>query len=324
MLLPHCCLRLSFASTVAAAAVGCGGGGELTVPPTTGTVVITTSTSGGSPDADGYSVQMDAEPARAIGAAETLTSTQVTPGNHTVHLREVAANCAVSGDNPRTISVTAGETTTINFAVTCNQASTTTTIISDNPDPSVPNQPVTVTYRVDWTASAGTATGRVDVAVTDGGGARCDGPIDASGNGSCVLTDLMGTGLRTMAATYRGDDLFAGSTSAEVTHTVNEAPPPVGAPTANPDLYTVSQGNSFTTDGTNGLLFNDRDPDNDDMFVDSHTEPSYGTLTNFMDNGTFTYTVTDPTATADGFTYTIRDENGNVGNSTTVTITITP
>lgn len=132
MLLPHRCPRLSFALAVSAAAVGCGGGEDVTVPPTTGTLEITTSTSGTEQDADGYSVQIDAGPARAIGAAATLTTTDVTPGNHTVLLGEVAANCTVSGDNPRTVSVTAGETATVSFAVTCNATTPTTDVTVTN------------------------------------------------------------------------------------------------------------------------------------------------------------------------------------------------
>ncbi len=125
MQLPHRFPRLTFALTIAAAAVGCGEG-EGVAPPTTGTLDITTSTSGAEQDADGYSVQIDAQTPRAIGPAATLTTTEVTPGNHTVLLGEVAANCTVSGDNPRTVSVTAGEIATVSFAVTCNATIPTT------------------------------------------------------------------------------------------------------------------------------------------------------------------------------------------------------
>jgi hypothetical protein len=128
--------RLTIAVTVSAAAVGCGGGEGLTVPPTPGTLEITTSTSGAEQDADGYSVQIDGGPARTIGAAATLTVTEVTPGTHTVQLGEVAANCTISGDNPRTVSVTAGETTTVSFAVTCNPTTGSLTITAATTGPS--------------------------------------------------------------------------------------------------------------------------------------------------------------------------------------------
>jgi Tol biopolymer transport system component len=118
MLLPRRFPRLTVALAISTAAIACGGE-DVTVPPTTGTLEITTSTSGAEQDADGYSVQIDAEAPRSIAAAGTLTASEITAGNHTVQLGEVAANCTVSGDNPRTISVTAGGTTTISFAVTC-------------------------------------------------------------------------------------------------------------------------------------------------------------------------------------------------------------
>jgi Tol biopolymer transport system component len=127
MLLPSHLHRLQLGLTVAVVA-GCGGG-DLTVLPSTGTLEITTATSGADQDADGYSVQMDAGTFRAIGAAATLTTSDVTPGNHTVWLREVAANCTVAGDNPRTTIVTAGATATVSFAVTCSATSPTTGII---------------------------------------------------------------------------------------------------------------------------------------------------------------------------------------------------
>ena len=80
---------LAFAITVSAAAVGCRGGQDLTVTTNTGTLEITTSTSGAEQDPDGYSVQIDGEAPRAIGAAATLSTADVRPGNHTVLLGAV-------------------------------------------------------------------------------------------------------------------------------------------------------------------------------------------------------------------------------------------
>jgi TolB protein len=120
---------------VSAAAVGCGGGESVT-PPTTGTLEVTTSTSGAEQDADGYSVQIDAESPRPIGVAATLTIPEVTADDHTVLLGGLAANCAVSGENPRTISVRADETTRVSFAVTCNATTGSLTITSATSGPS--------------------------------------------------------------------------------------------------------------------------------------------------------------------------------------------
>ena len=80
---------------------------------------ISTSTSGPEPDADGYTVRLDAGDPRPIGAAGTLTAPGVAPGSHTIELGEIAANCTVSGPNPQTVVVTSGETTRAAFDVIC-------------------------------------------------------------------------------------------------------------------------------------------------------------------------------------------------------------
>lgn len=136
MLLPHRFARLSFTFAVSTAAYACGGEG-VTSPATTGTLEITTSTSGTEQDADGYSVQIDAGAAQAVGAAATFTAAGLSTGTHTVRLGEIAANCSVSGDNPRTVSVTAGETTTATFAVTCTAMAggLTITVVTSGPSP---------------------------------------------------------------------------------------------------------------------------------------------------------------------------------------------
>src|SRR5712691_1193071 len=127
-----------FALVVAATAAACGRGSDV-VEPTTGTLEITTSTVGAEPDADGYSIVVDAEPAQAIGATGDLSITAAA-GSHTVQLGGVAANCAVSGDNPRTVSITAGTTTAAGFVIACSattgsvQVTTATTGVVLDPD----------------------------------------------------------------------------------------------------------------------------------------------------------------------------------------------
>jgi hypothetical protein len=105
------------------------------------------------------------------------------------------------------------------------KASTTTAITADDPDPSDPNQPITVSFTV--TSSAGAPSGTVEVKASDN--EKCSAAVSA---GSCQLT-LVGTGDRTLTATYSGDDTFAGS-SASAPHHVNEpVPPPNNPPTAS-------------------------------------------------------------------------------------------
>ena len=105
------------------------------------------------------------------------------------------------------------------LAQTVNKASTTTTITSDNPDPSVVGQAVTVNFTVTVNPpGSGTPTG--DVTVSDGT-INCTGPL-VGGAGSCNLS-FNSAGGKALNATYGGDAYFNGSASSGVSHTVNKA-----------------------------------------------------------------------------------------------------
>jgi hypothetical protein len=121
----HHHLKIRMLSLLSAFGAEACAGGDVAAPPTTGTVEVTTSTSGAEPDPDGYAVQLDTRPGQAIGPAATLRMTEVTAGAHTVQLAGVAANCTVSSDNPRSVSVTAAQTTAVAFAVACSAVPTT-------------------------------------------------------------------------------------------------------------------------------------------------------------------------------------------------------
>jgi Tol biopolymer transport system component len=97
--------------------------------PTTGMLEITIASSGSDPDPDGYTIQLDRELPNAIGLAARL-SMSLSAGSHAIRLGGLADNCTVVGDNPRTISVTAGETSTVEFQVTCSAASGNLRIIT--------------------------------------------------------------------------------------------------------------------------------------------------------------------------------------------------
>ena len=99
-------------------------------------------------------------------------------------------------------------------SLTVTQASTTTTITADTPDPSAVGQAVPAQYAVAVVApGAGTPTGTVTVS---DGVDSCVGTVAAGG---CAVT-LHTVGPRTLTASYAGDGNFTGSTSAGVAHSV--------------------------------------------------------------------------------------------------------
>ncbi len=106
----------------------------------TGNLRVSTRTSGSSLDPDGYTVTLDGGSPRAVGINASVTYTNLAAGSHQIALSGVAANCTVSGNNPRTVTVPAGGTATPRFSVSCVTppgtltVSTSTTGSSLDPD----------------------------------------------------------------------------------------------------------------------------------------------------------------------------------------------
>ena len=91
------------------------------------------------------------------------------------------------------------------------------------------------------------------------------------------------------------------------------------APTANDDSASVSSGVEFDID----IVGNDTDPD-DDLDDDSVTitqYPAHGTL-EVQGNGKVRYMTVMTGQGQDSFLYTVADDNGNVSNEATVSISI--
>ena len=82
-------------------------------------VQVTTITAGLDVDLDGYAVAVDGGSPQAIGVNATQAVTRLSAGTHTVALSGAAANCAIGGANPQSVSITAGEMAPVAFAVTC-------------------------------------------------------------------------------------------------------------------------------------------------------------------------------------------------------------
>ncbi|MFZ5877990.1 MAG: Ig-like domain repeat protein, partial [Chloroflexota bacterium] len=138
-------------------------------------------------------------------AAGSCTITFTTLGNKTL-------TATYAGDS----SFNTSNSASVSHQV--NNASTTTTITADAPDPSMLNDSLTVNFSVLPVAPAsGTPTG--NVTVSDG----VDSCVGTVASGSCSIT-LTTPGLRNLTATYEGDGNFGGSASAAENHTVHEAP----------------------------------------------------------------------------------------------------
>jgi hypothetical protein len=90
----------------------------VALPPGTGNVKVTATTTGSSVDA-GYTVSVDGGTSQAITGNGTVTVSGLAARAHSVLLGGVATNCTVTGDNPLSVTITAGQTSNIAFAITC-------------------------------------------------------------------------------------------------------------------------------------------------------------------------------------------------------------
>ena len=86
--------------------------------PTTGSITVTVTTTGEGAPAS-YTVVLDGGTTHSIGANGSSTFTNVPMGSHEVELTDLPANCAVTGANPVTVTVSAGGTTPVAMNVTC-------------------------------------------------------------------------------------------------------------------------------------------------------------------------------------------------------------
>lgn len=84
-----------------------------------GDLSVATTTSGADLDPDGYEVSIDGGTATPIGLDDSLTFPELSVGDHQVELTGLAPNCAIQGENPRSVPVADGQTTPTTFAVLC-------------------------------------------------------------------------------------------------------------------------------------------------------------------------------------------------------------
>jgi hypothetical protein len=98
--------------------------------PAVSTLRLSVQTSGGDLDIDGYEFVVDSSEPRYVstsGVAIQADGSQrvevvingIAPGPHSVSLTGVADNCAATESNPRSVTIVAGETVTLDFGVAC-------------------------------------------------------------------------------------------------------------------------------------------------------------------------------------------------------------
>jgi hypothetical protein len=113
-------------------------GGDSTNNSGDGSIHILVSQSAFQFDADGFDVRIDQGSPQPMPDNGELIINGVAPGDHTVQLSDVDLPCQVTNENPRTVTVSAGEPVTASFAVTCVSTGfigVTTHTTGEDPDP---------------------------------------------------------------------------------------------------------------------------------------------------------------------------------------------
>src|SRR5207244_1648651 len=94
---------------------------SVTCSATTGNLTVTTTTTGRDLVPNGCTVIIEGTNSRPLATNNStgVTFTGLAAGSRSVALSGVAGNCTVSGGATQTVTVTAGQTATLPFSVTC-------------------------------------------------------------------------------------------------------------------------------------------------------------------------------------------------------------
>ncbi|MBA3443755.1 MAG: Ig-like domain-containing protein [Gemmatimonadales bacterium] len=228
-----------------------GANSEVTASPSTitagsgsSTITVTIRDAGNNPVA-GVSVTVSSS-----GSGNTISPSSASSGSNGVATFTFSSTAAEA----KVITATAGGAAIDDQAtITVQKATSIIEITSDDPDPSVAGQEVTVEFNV--RGGGVSPTGNVTVTVSEGP-ESCSSAL-SNGSGSCILT-LLTPGLqpnrrRILTATYSGDDRFLGDTDSE-NHVVNAVPVANNPPTAafEAPSCTVGQPCQFTDGSSDG------------------------------------------------------------------------
>lgn len=109
--------RALCALAVVAAFAACGDDNGGTGP-NAGSITVSVTSTGVGVDSAGYIVTVDNGDGQDVAPNGDI-SISTTAGSHSVQLSNVGSNCTVSGDNPQTVDVAAGQDVPVTFDVAC-------------------------------------------------------------------------------------------------------------------------------------------------------------------------------------------------------------
>lgn len=114
--LASCRHRELFAIVFACVLFGCS---APTTPSPTGSLDVSVTTTGLENDPDGIAILVDDLHRKSLPGAGHAVITGLEPGTHAVELDSLAPTCIVTTDNPRSVEIQAGATTSVTFEVSC-------------------------------------------------------------------------------------------------------------------------------------------------------------------------------------------------------------
>ena len=159
----------------------------VTVTAPTGNLTVFTSTSGTSLDPDGYTVTVDGGNSRAIGINTSTTYNGLSATSHNVALSGVASTCAVSGSNPRSVTVPSGGTANTTFSVTCSTPNSAP-VVNAGPD----DQAFTgLLYSFSWSFSDANNNGPWSYTIDWGDGNTTTNSVSSQGTYSAGHTYII-------------------------------------------------------------------------------------------------------------------------------------
>ena len=85
-----------------------------------GSILVTTETSGSDLDPDGYTVLVDGHELGAVQPTGQVTIPDIAAGSHVVLLSGIATNCQINGTNRRGVTVSDGQSSPIDYSITCS------------------------------------------------------------------------------------------------------------------------------------------------------------------------------------------------------------